>query len=776
MPELDPIKLHLQGFNYSGGWSDGAVIRKTYVGELLASEVGEAVLTAAAAADARAAIQAQQVFDVKAYGAVGDGVADDTAEIHLARDAAGVGGRVFFPAGTYLVEDLVASVADQVWELHPGATIKMKSTANEVVKIAANGVTLEGGTFDASNGTLHDWSQHGIYFENVSGLTFRNITVANSPKHGIRGLNSEKITVTGSTFLENYDGAVFLQNTQAAPSNLSDFLIVNNWVESASLRGGGFVVRGEATDRTVSRVTMTGNTVIATPTPSTVDPACIGIIFGNECVVDGNTLIGANFGITFAGPYRSTISNNVVKGFKTIGIEIPDSSINCSVTGNTITAADYTTDGKGIYASRGAMTGLTITGNTISGFTVGPCYGISLSSLAAVTNATISGNTITSTVSSGQFVGMQCNDVVTNMTITGNVIDCGSTAPSYGLNFLGNTTGLVVTGNQFSNIASMVVNLSTSAGATFSDVRVSGNIVRNCGLALGGSGASTAGTNILTDNAPALTSTATAAGTTTLSVDSREVQVFTGSTTQTCVLPTTATIGGLSHPVGVGRRWTIINESTGAVTVNASGGATVAVLGTGGSAVFTALQAAPTTAAHWSYSLANLGTPKMSGVKDTSGNTILGINPLASAVNYLQVTNNIAGQSPILDAAGSDANLNIHLRPKGTGGVNITNSASTIIARFNRVGSAVNYWDFEQSATGQPIKVYPSGSDSNISVNIVPKGTGTLQVNANPVGVKVAVPANATAAGVPGQWAADSSWIYVCTAANTWVRAALATW
>ncbi len=51
MPELDPIKLHLQGFNYSGGWSDGAVIRKTYVGDFLASEVGEAVLTAASSGE-----------------------------------------------------------------------------------------------------------------------------------------------------------------------------------------------------------------------------------------------------------------------------------------------------------------------------------------------------------------------------------------------------------------------------------------------------------------------------------------------------------------------------------------------------------------------------------------------------------------------------------------------------------------------------------------------------------------------------------------------------
>lgn len=44
------------------------------------------------------------VYDVKAYGAVGDGVADDTASIQSATDAAvAAGGRVVFPSGTYLM-------------------------------------------------------------------------------------------------------------------------------------------------------------------------------------------------------------------------------------------------------------------------------------------------------------------------------------------------------------------------------------------------------------------------------------------------------------------------------------------------------------------------------------------------------------------------------------------------------------------------------------------------------------------------------------------------
>lgn len=40
----------------------------------------------------------------------------------------------------------------------------------------------------------------------------------------------------------------------------------------------------------------------------------------------------------------------------------------------------------------------------------------------------------------------------------------------------------------------------------------------------------------------------------------------------------------------------------------------------------------------------------------------------------------------------------------------------------------------------------------------------------------VPVPASATAAGIQGQIAQDGSYLYVCTAPNTWKRVAIATW
>jgi len=40
----------------------------------------------------------------------------------------------------------------------------------------------------------------------------------------------------------------------------------------------------------------------------------------------------------------------------------------------------------------------------------------------------------------------------------------------------------------------------------------------------------------------------------------------------------------------------------------------------------------------------------------------------------------------------------------------------------------------------------------------------------------VPAPSSATSPGVQGEIAADASYIYVCTATDTWKRAAVATW
>jgi len=57
------------------------------------------------------------------------------------------------------------------------------------------------------------------------------------------------------------------------------------------------------------------------------------------------------------------------------------------------------------------------------------------------------------------------------------------------------------------------------------------------------------------------------------------------------------------------------------------------------------------------------------GIDDVNGNTIIGFTSTGSAVNFLNVANAASGGHPVLSAAGSGSNINIVLTPKGTGDV-----------------------------------------------------------------------------------------------------------
>ena len=88
--------------------------------------------------------------------------------------------------------------------------------------------------------------------------------------------------------------------------------------------------------------------------------------------------------------------------------------------------------------------------------------------------------------------------------------------------------------------------------------------------------------------------TATAAGTTTLTSASNNQQFFTGSTTQTVVLPVTSTLA-----LGLG--YLIVNNSTGVLTVQSSGANTITLVPAGASVRFTCILITGTTAASWSF-------------------------------------------------------------------------------------------------------------------------------------------------------------------------------
>jgi hypothetical protein len=99
----------------------------------------------------------------------------------------------------------------------------------------------------------------------------------------------------------------------------------------------------------------------------------------------------------------------------------------------------------------------------------------------------------------------------------------------------------------------------------------------------------------------------------------------------------------------------------------------------------------------------------------------------ASAVNYLQVTGGATGGNPVLSAQGSDTNINMEIRSKGTGVLALYTNSSNLQFLVGHTASAVNYLQVTGGATGAAATLSAQGSDSNIDLTLAPKGTGNVR-------------------------------------------------
>jgi hypothetical protein len=87
-----------------------------------------------------------------------------------------------------------------------------------------------------------------------------------------------------------------------------------------------------------------------------------------------------------------------------------------------------------------------------------------------------------------------------------------------------------------------------------------------------------------------------------------------------------------------------------------------------------------------------LTSPKANEILDTNGNEILGLSPTTSATDYLVVKNGIGVGVPLhLYADGSSTNTGLHIQPKGTGLVTISDGTDFNKGiRFRSSGSAAS--------------------------------------------------------------------------------------
>ena len=161
-----------------------------------------------------------------------------------------------------------------------------------------------------------------------------------------------------------------------------------------------------------------------------------------------------------------------------------------------------------------------------------------------------------------------------------------------------------VNGTLLRNVSETLTNKTISGASNTLTVRLANDVSGTLPLANGGTAATSAPAAMA--SLMGYTSTATAAGTTTLTASSSYYQQFTGSTTQTVVLPVVSTLA-------LGWTFHIVNNSTGLVTVQSSGANQVIIVPANTTAMVTCISISGTTAASWESGITDFSTYTGSG-------------------------------------------------------------------------------------------------------------------------------------------------------------------
>ncbi|MEI6442551.1 MAG: glycosyl hydrolase family 28-related protein [Nostocales cyanobacterium ELA583] len=257
----------------------------------------------------------REVISVKEFGAVGNGMADDTKAIQAAIDATSKagGGTVFFPSGIYKI----SINRSKLYAITIRGKIILQGASNKesVIKLApkqGNYDAILAGEYpdsDLSNFAMYDLTIDGNGLLNPiaaeSNLSEKNM------RYSVRIYRGSKINIERSRFINQNNVNVITTNGEY----VKNIAIKNNIFD---LIGGGNIDYDHSTIYTHGeRIEITNNYFSSRHGADTNGARTAIEIHGNEHIVKNNVITGFTNGINITGIAHTSnnqvITNNLIK-------------------------------------------------------------------------------------------------------------------------------------------------------------------------------------------------------------------------------------------------------------------------------------------------------------------------------------------------------------------------------------------------------------------------------------------------------------------------------
>ena len=112
---------------------------------------------------------------------------------------------------------------------------------------------------------------------------------------------------------------------------------------------------------------------------------------------------------------------------------------------------------------------------------------------------------------------------------------------------------------------------------------------------------------------------------------------------------------------------------------------------------------------------------------DSAGNEALVLTKTASAVNHISIKNNATNNGPVVEAIGSDTNIDVQLTAKGTGGIKLNSPQILTQETKSTAGAISNTVPFTEFTSGSArANALADGTSIGQMKTLVVSGAGTV--------------------------------------------------